>query len=730
MKNLTKKSRFGRELLALVVVGAALGNGYARDLIWVGGAEGADAKKWDLSTLNWRVAGDETRTPVAFESGDNVRFDDTAASFAVSMQQVTPQGQPSNVFQYNIGDVVFSNDVNNYSWEIAFDYTWTQARGAMGSIDKWGVADLTINSRFDATGNFTCHAGRIFSRSGSWFPSEYRSTVGSMHNTRTILFEPGTTIDATAALLGGPRIDNAIITAIFNGASVKLTGNQSFHYATFTNCPSFFASAGNIICEVDVKFKGHGLQPHVFGAAGDYQMAFKRGISNFATIYVDDLTGDGVTVDNVDDLIVSNRLCAISMSGNGATYLFNTSFRKDGKGTMVLSNSKGSTATGDVEVVEGRLVVNGTPSGISLTGSNWLYSAIGAVAGTRTRTVTVKEGAELEFRTSQATGALNTPQEWNLVVDGGTLIIDENVSASFGSLTLKDATFVYSNGQSSGWFPSWGTMVVAQKLAFDGSTPYDLTVPAHTGLRDVPYLTLGFTLSSEKGDEPVKPAWPHLTNLWTVVDFDVTDITKDSETDATIRLPIRNMVNMSYTDYNNTAINGYTYNPWQWCHFQGGIRKTGPGTLCLNGAISYTHTTEVAGGALLVDSSIATSSGVTVDSDAWLGGTGTVAAVTVKDGGGFICYAGRNTANVLRVPSLTAEGEVVVRVANPDGRETTDFRQPVLQLTAKPSSVDFQNWRVSYEGEEDHWRSFSFRYDPGTGVVSAFYSGGTMVIFR
>ena len=326
--------------------------------------------------------------------------------------------------------------------------------------------------------------------------------------------------------------------------------------------------------------------------------------------------------------------------------------------------------------------------------------------------------------------ALNTPQEWNLVVDGGTLIIDENVSASFGSLTLKDATFIYSNGQSSGWFPSWGTMVVAQKLAFDGSTPYDLTVPAHTGLRDIPYLTLGFTLSSEKGDEPVKPAWPHLTNLWTVVDFDVTDITKDSETDATIRLPIRNMVNMSYTDYNNTAINGYTYNPWQWCHFQGGIRKTGAGTLCLNGAISYTHTTEVAAGALLVDSSIATSSGVTVDSGAWLGGTGTVSAVTVKDGGGFICYAGRNTANVLRVPSLTAEGDVVVRVANPDGRDTTDFRQPVLQLTAKPASVDFRNWRVSYDGEEDHWRSFSFRYDSSTGVVSAFYSGGTMVIFR
>ena len=721
-RNKISRNWWGYAFCLVLVFGIAV-TASARDLIWVGGAEGADAKKWDLTTLNWRVAGDETRTPVAFESGDNVLFDDSAVSFDVYMMQVA---EPNNQLQYNIGNVVFSNDVNNYSWQVFTD-TWTQARGAMGSIDKWGVADLTIKSRFDTKDDFTCHAGRILSRTGSWFPNEYRSTLGSMHNTRTILFEPGTTIDATAALLGGPRIDNAIITAIFNGASVKLTGNQSFHYATFTNCPSFFASAGNIICEADVKFKGHGLQPHVFGAAGDYQIAFKRGISNFATIYVDDLTGDGVTVDNVDDLIVSNRLGAISMSGNGATYLFNTSFRKDGKGTMVLSNSKGSTATGDVEVVEGRLVVNGTASGISMTGSNWLYSAIGAVAGTRTRTVTVREGAELEFRSSQATGIINTPQEWSLVVDGGTLIIDENVSASFGSLTLKDATFIYSTGQSSGWFPSWGTMVVAQKLAFDGSTPYDLTVPEHTGVRDIPYLTLGYTLSSPHDDVPHSANRPEFTNMWSVVDFDVADITRDAETDATIRLPIRNMVNLSYTSY--TTINGYTYNPWQWCYFQGGIRKTGAGTLCLNGTISYTHTTEVAGGALLVDSSIATSSGVTVDSGAWLGGTGTVSAVTMKDGGGFICYAGRNAKKSLRVPSLAAEGEVVVRVANPDNVDKSNFHQDIVTLTAKPASVNFRNWRVSYEGDEE-FKAFSFGYSPSIGVVSSWYSGGTMVIFR
>ena len=106
----------------------------ARDLIWVGGAEGADAKKWDLSTLNWRVAGDETMTPVAFESGDNVLFDDTAQSFYVAMEKV----DAVNTYQFDIGNVVFSNDVNNYSWK-SFTDTWTEARGHMGTIDKWGA---------------------------------------------------------------------------------------------------------------------------------------------------------------------------------------------------------------------------------------------------------------------------------------------------------------------------------------------------------------------------------------------------------------------------------------------------------------------------------------------------------------------------------------------------------------------------------------------------------------
>ncbi len=708
--------------LALFLACAMAGMVQARDLIWVGGAGNGDHYKWDLSTLNWRVAGDETETPVAFEEGDNVLFDDTAQSFYVVMDRV----DAVNTHQFDIGNVVFSNEVNNYGWKSYTD-PWYEGRGHMGSIDKWGAGILTIQSRLDTPYDFTCHEGKIISDAGSWWISEYRSTLGSLHNARRITFMPGTSLEANhEALLGGPGIDGRV-NVLFNGADVLLKYKQCFKTVTFSNCPSFYASSGPILVQSTLYLRGHGLAPHVFAAA-DQDLTFDSPLTPRSTIYVDDLTGDGVTVDDKDDLIVSNKLGTVNANGNNNAYFRgNTSFRKAGKGTMVLSNPQSSSATGDIVVVEGKLVMDGVAAGLSMNGENWKNAAFGAVAGTRTRTITVQNDAELEFRRSFTTGAYNTPQEWRLVVDGGTLTLANRATTGFGTLELDNATFNYELGAGSGWFPSWGLFSVAQKLAFRGSTPYDLVQTPYSDGHDCPYITLGFTLSSPRDDGPISPDKPQLTNLWSVVDFEVADITGDSGTDATIRLPIRDMVNMSYTTY--TTINSYTYNPWQWCRFRGGIRKTGAGTLCLKGGVSYTHTTEVAAGVLLAETSLATSSGITVDSGAYLGGTAAVPAVTVRDGGGFYCVAGRAQASLLQVPSLTTEGSVVVRVANPDCTDRSKFHQQILTLTSKPASVNFSNWRVSFEGAEQK-RDFAFGYSPSTGTVSAWYAGGTVLIFR
>lgn len=77
----------------------------------------------------------------------------------------------------------------------------------------------------------------------------------------------------------------------------------------------------------------------------------------------------------------------------------------------------------------------------------------------------------------------------------------------------------------------------------------------------------------------------------------------------------------------------------------GGLRKQGTGALTLSGISTYTGTTQIDAGSLVVNGSIANSA-VTVGSGARLGGSGTVGATTVASGG---VLAPGNSLGSLRV---------------------------------------------------------------------------------
>ena len=105
----------------------------------------------------------------------------------------------------------------------------------------------------------------------------------------------------------------------------------------------------------------------------------------------------------------------------------------------------------------------------------------------------------------------------------------------------------------------------------------------------------------------------------------------------------------------------------------GSLVKTGSGTLTLSGTNTYTGTTTVNAGSLLVDGSIASSSLTTVNSGAALHGSGTVGS-TIVNAGGFLVPGPVGTPGSINVAGSLAfqSGALYVVQVNPTTASTTN----------------------------------------------------------
>lgn len=687
----------------------------ATDLVWKGSA--SSEANWNTSSSYWYTLGDASSLG-KFASGANAFIFEEYMGQKMKSKGITLKGQ-SGVPDFNIGNIVVSNETTSFTVNLkAEKLYWYGAGGNItGDIVKYGAGTFQLRFLHTSPGRFLCYGGTVEPRSQT---NEVGTSVfGCLTNAtpKIVQFHPGSTLNVCTAWPFGPLMAADNVDLLFSGATLKATGSGDmdvgFGPVTFENATvePLEVKAGTVYFTGDVTLKG---SKPVTLATKSGTLAFGKSDGEFLKMDVADVTGNAAY-----DLVISNKVADVVVATPSGDEPLRKHFKKLGAGTLALTRET-STMDGDIEVVAGKLVLDNKDAPSIKAGQNYLASTIGAVDGCE-RTVKIGEGAELAVVGNATFGLINTPMSWTLDVTKGTLRLGEG-SYGFGVLDLTDAKLEYGKGQPFAWF-HYGLLTIGKKIGFYGYTPYDLPVRG-----DENFLTLGFNLGSAIADEPVAPG-SIFTNMWTMIEMDVADVTRDAEVDVAIGMPIRDMPNMCYPDY-NPADAKYADDPWKNYWFHGGIRKTGKGTLLLSGTCTYTHATEVEAGTLVVDGSIAQSSGLKIAAGAFLSGKGSTPAVTFADGAGLVASVAGDVSGCLSVDALATAGKLNVKVLNLPEVVEEDFNRPIVKIRSKPASVDFSVWQIDY-GEGVLPKNVSLKYDGSTGTVSLAYApSGSLLIVR
>ena len=145
---------------------------------------------WDLVTDNWFVKGDDTKTRVCFEPGDNVYF--LESDWVNPSTQLVRTNTTAWAKEFDIGSIVISNDTTTFTWKCNVGSYVDALCFQATSIDKYGNGALATPFCFQWNCDYTVHGGRFISSNGSSYPVTTDDT-GSMIVPRTVSFLTGST---------------------------------------------------------------------------------------------------------------------------------------------------------------------------------------------------------------------------------------------------------------------------------------------------------------------------------------------------------------------------------------------------------------------------------------------------------------------------------------------------------------------------------------------------------
>ena len=414
-----------------------------RDLTWNGSSGDA---RWNKVAQNWLTNNSAT----AFQTGDNVRFDDTAAEKNVTLSNNVVVGTITvdSASDYRISAGTIANNRILSSGSLV--------KRGNGVLEMGGGVSGTANSLHSFTNAITVSGGTLkVTSNGQNVKNATEGLLGNMQASRTIRVSTNATLNLAAQYLGG-RLDSIPVTALvvdhgtlsfsstnisetalgpltLDSAKVECVNTNTYTYAAFNGLTRFMGTSTVYFAQT-----GFAKQAFFLDPAG-------------TEVCVSNITQDTAWDVRIDWLIKDFATNNVLAQTSG--------IRKTGAGTLYLGSAN-SAFSGNIIVSEGTLEV------AAGTFINTAYSVLGNPK--ISHKVRVESGAMLKMDVNNTFGTGFDSPLTELEIVGGTLSLASGSSSVFGPLTLENAVVTYNGGYGV----DWGMMIFSKSATFKGTQPY------------------------------------------------------------------------------------------------------------------------------------------------------------------------------------------------------------------------------------------------------------------